>query len=398
MTAALEARAKAKQTLALTSNYAAAYAVKAVDVDVVAVYPITPQTTIVEKISEFVDEGELRAQLIHVESEHSAMSAVVGAAAAGARTFTATSSQGLELMHEVLHIASGLRLPIVMAVPARALSAPISIHGDYSDVMNTRDTGWITLIASSAQEVYDSIIQAYKIAESVLLPVMVAYDGFLMSHTTEAVELNDEEDVRKWLPRRLDRPNVLTPEKPITMGAFAMPDYYYEIKYQVQEALLGSLEKIAEVDREYGKAFGRSYGIVQSYRLEDADYVVVAYGGASWGNAREAVDEARRRGIRAGALRLRVWRPYPADEVAKALAGVKAFAVVDRAIAFGAPAGGPVYIDTVTALRMRGIDTPGLSVIHGIGQRSMFVEDFVKIFEMLKDGERNKTVYMGLRL
>ncbi|MFB6490335.1 MAG: ferredoxin oxidoreductase [Thermoproteus sp. AZ2] len=398
MTVALEARAKAKQTLALTSNYAAAYAAKAADVDVIAVYPITPQTTIVEKISEFVDEGELRAQLIHVESEHSAMSAVVGAAAAGARTFTATSSQGLELMHEVLHIASGLRLPIVMAVPARALSAPISIHGDYSDVMNTRDTGWITLIAASAQEVYDSIIQAYRIAESVLLPVMVAYDGFLMSHTTEAVELNDEEEVRKWLPRRLDRPNLLTPEKPITMGAFAMPDYYYEIKYQVQEALLGSLDKVVEADREYGKAFGRSYGIVQSYRLEDADYIVVAYGGASWGNAREAVDEARRRGIKAGALRLRVWRPYPAEEVAKALAGVKAFAVVDRAIAFGAPAGGPVYIDTVTALRMRGIDTPGLSVIHGIGQRSMFVEDFVKVFEMLKDGERNKTVYMGLKL
>ncbi len=388
---------KARTILALTSNYAAAYAVKAADVDVVAVYPITPQTTIVEKIAEFVDDGELNAELIHVESEHSAMSAVVGAAAAGARVFTATSSQGLELMHEVLHIASGLRLPVVMAVPARALSAPISIHGDYSDVMNTRDTGWITYIASSAQEVYDTIIQAYKVAETVLLPAMVAYDGFLMSHTTEPVELNDEGEVRRFLPRK-DRPNVLRPEKPITMGAFAMPDYYYEIKYQVQEALQSSLKVIEEVDQEYGRTFGRSYGIVQTYKMEDADYAIVAYGGASFGNAREAVDMARERGVRAGAIRLRVFRPFPADYLAKLLAGVKAFAVVDRAIAFGGPAGGPVFTEVAAALWMRGIDTPGLSIIHGVGQRSMYVEDFVKIFDMLKDGERNKVVYMGLRL
>lgn len=388
---------KARTILALTSNYAAAYAVKAADVDVVAVYPITPQTTIVEKIAEFVDDGELNAELIHVESEHSAMSAVVGAAAAGARVFTATSSQGLELMHEVLHIASGLRLPVVMAVPARALSAPISIHGDYSDVMNTRDTGWITYIASSAQEVYDTIIQAYKVAETVLLPAMVAYDGFLMSHTTEPVELNDEGEVRRFLPRK-DRPNVLRPEKPITMGAFAMPDYYYEMKYQVQEALQSSLKVIEEVDQEYGRTFGRSYGIVQTYKMEDADYAIVAYGGASFGNAREAVDMARERGVRAGAIRLRVFRPFPADYLAKLLAGVKAFAVVDRAIAFGGPAGGPVFTEVAAALWMRGIDTPGLSIIHGVGQRSMYVEDFVKIFDMLKDGERNKVVYMGLRL
>jgi pyruvate ferredoxin oxidoreductase alpha subunit len=388
---------KAKAALALTSNYAVAYAVKAADVDVVAVYPITPQTTIVEKIAEFVDDGELNADLIHVESEHSALSAVVGAAAAGARVFTATSSQGLELMHEVLHIASGLRLPVVMAVPARAISAPISIHGDYSDVMNTRDTGWITYIASSAQEVYDTVIQAYKVAETALLPVMVSYDGFLMSHTTEPVELNDEEAVRRFLPRR-ERPNVLRPEKPITMGAFAMPDWYYEIKYQVQEALASSLKTIEEVDAEYGKAFGRSYGIIQTYRMEDADYAVIAYGGAAFGNAHEAVDVARKKGIRAGAIRLRVWRPFPADRLLKQLAGVKAFAVIDRAIAFGSPGGGPVFIDVATALYMGGMDVPGLSVIHGIGQRSMYVEDFVKIFEMLKDGERNKVVYMGLRL
>ncbi|CCC82647.1 transketolase C-terminal domain-containing protein [Thermoproteus tenax] len=386
-----------KQILALTSNYAAAYAVKAADVDVVAVYPITPQTTIVEKIAEFVDDGELNAELIHVESEHSALSAVLGASAAGARVFTATSSQGLELMHEVLHIASGLRLPIVMAVPARALSAPISIHGDYSDVMNTRDTGWITYIASTAQEVYDTILQAFKVAESALLPTMVAYDGFLMSHTTEPVELNDEEEVRRFLPRR-ERPNVLRPEKPITMGAFAMPDWYYEIKYQVQEALTGSLKIIEEVDAEYGRTFGRRYGILETYKMEDAEYAIVAYGGASYGNAKEAADIARGMGIRAGVVRLRVFRPFPSDQIAKLLDGVKSFAVVDRAIAFGGAGGGPVFTEVATALWMRGINTPGLSVIHGIGQRAMFVEDFVKIYQMLRDGERNRTIYMGLRI
>ncbi|MEZ0248189.1 MAG: transketolase C-terminal domain-containing protein [Thermoproteus sp.] len=397
MTAATAQIQKAKAVLALTSNYAVAYAVKAADVDVVAVYPITPQTTIVEKIAEFVDDGELNADLIHVESEHSAMSAVVGAAAAGARVFTATSSQGLELMHEVLHIASGLRLPVVMAVPARALSAPISIHGDYGDVMNTRDTGWITYIASSAQEVYDTVIQAYRVAESVLLPAMVSYDGFLMSHTTEPVELNDEEDVRRFLPRG-ERPNVLRPEKPITMGAFAMPDWYYEIKYQVQEALQSSLKAIEEVDEEYGRTFGRRYGVVQTYKMEDADYAIVAYGGASFGNAREAADIAREKGIKAGVIRLRVFRPFPTSYIVKYLSGVKAFAVVDRAIAFGGPGGGPVFTDVAAALWMNGIDVPGISVIHGIGQRSMYVEDFVKIYEMLRDGEKNKIVYMGLRL
>jgi pyruvate ferredoxin oxidoreductase alpha subunit len=226
---------KTRWVEALTGNYAAAYAVKAADVDVIAVYPITPQTTIVEKLSEFVANGELNAELIHVESEHSALSAVVGASAAGARVFTATSSQGLELAHEILHIASAMRLPIVMAVPARAISAPISIHNDYGDVMNARDTGWIIYIAASAQEVYDTIIQAYRVAESVNLPAMVAYDGFLLSHTVEPVELNDEEEVRRFLPRPV-RPYTLNPKRPVTMGPLASPDWYYEFKYQQASA------------------------------------------------------------------------------------------------------------------------------------------------------------------
>ncbi|MGK0548599.1 MAG: transketolase C-terminal domain-containing protein [Pyrobaculum sp.] len=388
---------KTKHIEALTTNYAVAYAVKAADVDVIAVYPITPQTTIVEKISEFVANGELNAELIHVESEHSALSAVVGAAATGARVFTATSSQGLELMHEVLHIAAGMRLPIVMAVPSRTLSAPISIHGDYSDLMNARDTGWVIYIAASAQEAYDTVIQAFRLAESVSLPVMVSYDGFLMSHTVEPVELNDEEEVRKFLPRAV-RPYTLNPKRPVTMGPLASPDWYYEFKYQQVLALKEAYKVAKEVDSEYGRRFGRSYGVVETYRMEDADYAIVAYGGASYGNARAAADLARERGIAAGVVRVRLYRPFPTADVLKALNGVKAFAVVDRAIMFGSPAEGPLYKDIATAMYMHGIDKPALGVIHGIGQRTMYVEDMYKIYTMLRENPRKEVVFLGVRV
>ncbi|MCX8137949.1 ferredoxin oxidoreductase [Pyrobaculum aerophilum] len=388
---------KAKHVEALTSNYAVAYAVKAADVDVIAVYPITPQTTIVEKLSEFVANGELNAELIHAESEHSALSAVVGAAATGARVFTATSSQGLELAHEVLHIASGMRLPIVMAVPTRAVSAPISIHNDYGDVMNARDTGWVILIAASAQEVYDTVIQAYRLAESVYLPVIVTYDGFLMSHTVEPVELNEEEEVRKFLPRVV-RPYTLNPKRPVTMGPLASPDWYYEFKYQQVLALREAYKIAKEVDAEYGRRFGRSYGVLETYRMEDADYAIVTYGGAAFGNAKAAADMASERGIVAGVVRVRLYRPFPTADILKALAGVKAFAVLDRAIMFGSPAEGPLYKDIATAMFMNGVDKPALNVIHGIGQRTMYVEDMYKIYTMLRDQPRKEVIFMGVRI
>lgn len=388
---------KTKLKEALTSNYAVAYAVKAVDVDVIAVYPITPQTTIVEKLSEFVANGELNAELIHAESEHSAVSAVIGASAAGARTFTATSSQGLELAHEVLHIASGLRLPIVMAVPTRAVSAPISIHNDYGDVMNARDTGWVIYIAASAQEVYDTVIQAYRVAETALLPVMVAYDGFLMSHTVEPVELNDEDEVRKFVPRTA-RPHTLNPKRPITMGPLASPDWYYEFKYQQVEAMREAYKVAKDVDALYREKFGRGYGVVETYRMEDAEYAVVTYGGAAYGNAREAADLARERGIAAGVVRVRLYRPFPTADVLKALSGVKAFAVLDRAIMFGSPAEGPLYKDVATAMYMHGVDIPSINIIHGIGQRTIYVEDVYKIYTMLREGPRREVVFMGVRV
>jgi pyruvate ferredoxin oxidoreductase alpha subunit len=387
---------KTKLVEALTGNYAAAYAVKASDVDVIAVYPITPQTTIVEKLSEFVANGELDAELIHVESEHSALSAVVGASAAGARVFTATSSQGLELAHEILHIASAMRLPIVMAVPARALSAPINIHNDYGDVMNARDTGWIIYIAASAQEVYDTIIQAYRVAETANLPTMVSYDGFLMSHTVEPVELNDEEEVKKFLPRPL-RPYTLNPKRPVTMGPLASPDWYYEFKYQQATALREAYKVVKEVDALYGEKFGRSYGVVETYRMEDADYAVVTYGGAAFGNAKVAADMARERGIAAGVVRIRLYRPFPTMDVLRALEGVKAFAVLDRAIMFGSPAEGPLYKDIATAMFMHGVDKPAVNIIHGIGQRTMYVEDMYKIYTMLKERPSKEVIFMGVR-
>ncbi len=387
----------------MTSNYAAAYAVKAVDVDVIVAYPITPQTTIVERLAEFVANGELNAEYIPVESEHSALSAAIGAAAVGARVFTATCSQGLEYMHEILHIASGLRLPMVMAIPGRALSAPLSIHGDYQDLMNVRDTGWIIFIASTAQEVYDSIIMAYRISEDsrILLPVIVAYDGFLMSHTIEPIVLYKEDVIRKFTPRNPSRPR-LDPKEPITMGVMALPDWYYEIKYQVVHTLRESKPVIKEIQAEFNKAFGASYDVIEKFMTDDADYVIVTYGGAAYHNAVEAAKHMRKEGIRAGVLRLRLYRPFPTDEIVEALRDVKAIAVIDRAFTPGAPLEGPVALDVVAAFKSQGIDKPIISVIHGISQRTMYVRDFYELFKKMREWHLSnayprKTLYLGLR-
>ncbi len=382
--------------VALTGNYAAAYAAKMADIDLVAIYPITPQTTIAEKLSEFVADGELAAELIHVESEHSALSATIGGAAVGARAFTATSSQGLELMHEILHIAAGLRLPIVMAVPSRALSAPISIHNDNSDIMNARETGWIMLNASDAQEVFDMVIQAFKIAEDprVLLPVMVTYDGFVVSHTVEGVELPDAEAVRSFIPK--GKWHALDPSRPSSMGPIAGPDWYYEIKFGQYHAMRDSIKVIAEVMDGFGKKFGRNYSPVVGYMMGDADFAVVTYG-VTWGFVKTAVDRARSMGIKAGAIKLNVIRPFPSDAVISYLRGLKSFAVVDRAIYYGAPSPGPVYTDVASALFMSGHAVPALNVIHGIGQRTMYINDFVEVFKELTKLDESKVIFMGVR-
>ena len=388
--------------LALTSNYAVAYAVKMCDVDVIPVYPITPQTTIAEKLSEFVANGELDAEIIHVESEHSALSAAIGASAAGARVFTATCSQGLMLAYELLPIAAGMRLPIVMAVPCRAISAPICIHGDYIDLMLARDTGWIILIASSAQEAFDSIIQAFRIGEhpDVLLPVMVAYDGFLMSHTMEPVEIPDDEGiVRRFVPKKVSW-ITLDVERPATLGPFALPDWYYEIRYQQVPAMRNAYRVVKEVGEEFGKVFGRYYDVVETYRIEDADYVMIGYG-ATWGFIQEAIDILREKGISIGGLRIRLLRPIPVEDLVKHLRDRKGFIVVDKALITGMPVG-PTYSDIVSVLASQGVNVPGISVVHGVGQRTMYIRDFVelglKAIEMFKEGKvPREQICLGLR-
>ncbi len=389
--------------LPLSTNYAIAQAVKDADVDVVSAYPITPQTTVVEKISELIANGELKAEMIHVESEHSAMSAAIGASAVGARAFTATAAQGLELMHELLPIASGMRLPIVMSVAARALSAPISIWGDYSDVMNARDTSWVILIVSSAQEAYDSIIQAYKIAEDprVFLPVMVAYDGFAMSHTYEPVYVSESPDAFKSYIPKDPKWYTLNPEKPITMGALANPDWYYEFKYQQVVAMKNAYSVVKEADEEYGRRYERKYGIIEEEGVEGSELTILTYGGL-YGTVKEAVRRLRESGEKVGIARIRLFRPFPAEDIASLLEKTGAVVVLDRAISFGLDVAGPVAREIITALYSRGIKMPVYSFIVGIGQRTVTEADIIGIYNKAKDylskGEAQKeSVYWGVR-
>jgi len=387
----------------LSSNLAVAHAVKDVDVDVVAAYPITPQTTVVEKIAEFIANGELDAEMIHVESEHSALSAVVGASATGARAFTATASQGLELMHEILHIASGLRLPIVMTIATRALSAPISIWNDYSDLMNTRDTSWVTLIAGTAQEVYDTVVQAFRIAEDpeVMLPVMVAYDGYLMSHTYEPVYVpEDNAEILEYAPKNYNRIK-LDPKTPVSIGTLAGPEWYYEFKYQQVNAMKKALGKVVEADKEYGRRFGRSYGLIEHEYTDDADIILLSYGGL-YGTTLEAVRPLREKGRKVGVARLRLWRPFPVDAVREVLGGAKLVVVLDKAISYGAKIAGPVAMEVMTSFY--GVpDAPMvMSVIVGIGQRKITEKTIADIvdyaYKVLDRGRPpEESLYWGVR-
>ncbi len=406
--AAAEARLEARQKkrIALTGNYAVAYAVKSADVDVVAAYPITPQSPIVEKISEYIANGELDAEMIHVESEHSALSALVGASAFGARVFTATSSQGLEFMHEILYIASGLRLPIVMALANRALSAPLNIWNDYGDAMSARDTGWIMIFDETVQEAHDAVIIAYRIAEhpDVLLPTMITLDGYILSHTVEPVEPVEREDALKFAPKRPRgyRP-VLDPDKPVTMGVVGTPDYYYEFKRQQVEAMRNSVPIIEEAFRDFCKMTGRCYERVEPYKMDDAEYVLISMG-ATFGNVRAAVDKLRKEGVKAGGLKIKVFRPFPADLLAKYLGSgnVKAVGVLDRAVSLGGATEGPVFNEVVAALALRGINLPMVSFIHGLGGRDIFTDEVVKMFKILMEyasrgQSATQTYFIGVR-
>jgi pyruvate ferredoxin oxidoreductase alpha subunit len=360
-------RKVAQKRIALTGNHAVALAVKMARVEVIAAYPITPQTPVVERLAEYVNNGELDAEYIPVESEHSAISAAIGASAMGARTFTETSSQGLFYMYENLPIAVGLRLPIVMGMAVRTMSAPINVWGDYSDVMAMRELGWIIYITQNAQEAFDTVIQAYRVAEDsrVHLPAVVAYDGFWTSHVLQPLDVpEDEEEVMRYAP--ITRSWVkLDVDNPAQLGAVGTPEWYWEIRWQAVEALRASLKVIQEADEEYGKVFGRSYGVLTPYRLEDAELAIVTYG-SIFGLVKKVVDRLRREGVRAGALRLRVIRPWPGDMIRKLLEHVDKVAVIDRAINHGGPLYGPMAVEIAAT-----IQKPVYSMLATIGMRAI---------------------------
>jgi len=319
-----------------TANHIAGYAAKAARVKVVAAYPITPQTTVVEKIAEFVESGELDLEYIRVESEHSAMVACIGAAAAGVRTFTATSAHGLALMHEALHWASGSRLPIVMAVVNRAMGAPWSIWPDFSDSLSQRDTGWIQFYCADNQEVFDTTIQAYRLCEDerVFLPAMVCLEGFILSHTYTPVRIPDQKEIDKFLPKYKSG-WILDVNRPYSHANLVSPEWYMEFRYMIQEAMENAKKLIPEIDREYGKRFGFQYGgLIEKYKCEDADLILVTMG-TMGSDAKIAVDNLRKDGLKIGVARVRVYRPFPVEEIRKLAEQAQMFTTIDRHIAFG---------------------------------------------------------------
>ncbi len=363
-------------------SIAVADAAKLARVEVVAAYPITPQTHIVEHLSEIVANGELDAAYINVESEHSAMSACCGASATGARTFTSTSSQGMELMHEILFIASGMRLPIVMAAVNRALSSPLSIWGDHSDVMAARDTGWIMLFCENGQEVVDSTIMAFRIAEDrkVLLPVMVNLDGFSLSHVIEPIEMPTQEEVDEFLPP-YEPLYTLHPDKPVTMGAYGMPELYTEAKYAQETAIAQSKETIVKVMDKFGKQFGRSYKPVETYNADNTDTVFIALGSINE-NIKTAIDGLKEKGKELGLISLRLFRPFPEEELVSALKGKNKVAVIERAMPGGA-SNGPLFNEIASAVLRNGLNIQLENYILGLGGRDVVPEEFQNIFELL---------------
>jgi len=383
--------------LARTGNEAMAEAMRQINPDVVAAYPITPATEVVMIFSKFVADGLVDTEFVAVESEHSAMSACVGAASAGCRVMTGTSSQGLQLMSEILPIASALRQPIVLCEVNRALSGPINIHCDHSDTMAVRDFGWLQIFSENAQEAYDSVLQMIKIVEDdkVRLPGMVTTDGFIISHCMEKIETLEDAEVKKYLGEHKKINSTLDLEKPITLGSLDLQDYYFEHRMPMAQAMIDSKEVILKIGREFGQKYGRSYGLMEKYQLDDAEVAIVAMG-STCGTARVVIDELREKGIKAGMLKLRVFRPFPAAEVAEALAGVKSIAVLDRSDSLNSQ-GGPLYTEVRSALYDAKTKPVLSNYIYGLGGREINLEDLKQIFTQQKSNQSGKIVYFGVR-
>ncbi|MGQ9458782.1 MAG: pyruvate ferredoxin oxidoreductase [Anaerolineae bacterium] len=393
-----------RESLPLDGNNAVAHAMRQINPDVVAAYPITPQTSTVQTFAEFVANGLVDTEFVTVESEHSALSACVGAAAAGARVMTATSSAGLAFMWEILYIAASTRLPICMLVANRALSAPINIHCDHSDSMGARDAGWIHLFSENPQESYDNAIQAVRIAEhpDVLLPVMFMHDGFITSHGMERVELLDDQEVRDFIGEYRPKHSLLDVDHPLTVGPLDFYDYYFEHKRQQVAAMEQVTRVILEVGEEFGRRFGRRYGLFEAYRLDDAEAAIVVLSSTA-GTTRVVVDRLRAQGLKVGLLKPRVFRPFPAKELAEALAHVQVVGVMDRSISFGSMHNaGPLFLELCAAMRIYGGDMPIVNYIFGLGGRDIVPREIEQVFrDLLRIRDTGKVerlvTYLGVR-
>ena len=386
----------------LSGNEAAATAMKQINPDVVAAFPITPSTEIPQYFSTFVSNGTVDTEFVAVESEHSAMSACIGAEAAGARAMTATSANGLSLMWEMIYIASSLRLPIVMSLVNRAVSGPLNIHNDQSDAMGVRDSGWIMLFSENNQEAYDNLLMAHRIAENprVRLPLMVCQDGFITSHSIENIELEEDELVKNFVGTYKPEHYLLNDKEPIAVGPLDLQAYLFEHKAQQAEAMKNAKKVILEVAEEFEKVTGRKYSFFEEYKMEDAEYVIVAMN-STVGTAKFTADKLREQGIKAGVLKLRVFRPFPAEEISRALSKAKAVAVLDKADGLNA-AGGPLFTDVTSALYVNGVKVPTVNYIYGIGGRDTKSDDIEKVYidlqKIVKSGNvGNPYRYLGLR-
>ena len=386
----------------LSGNEAAAIAMKQINPDVVAAFPITPSTEIPQYFSTFVSNGAVDTEFVALESEHSAMSACIGAQAAGARAMTATSANGLSLMWEMIYIASSLRLPIVMSLVNRAVSGPLNIHNDHSDAMGVRDAGWIMLFSENNQEAYDNLLMAHRIAEhkDVQLPLMVCQDGFITSHSIENIELLEDDKVREFVGKYNPEHYLLNREEPIAVGPLDLQGYLFEHKTAQAMAMKNAKKVIAEVSAEFEKITGRKYEFFEKYKLDDADVAIVCMNSTA-GTAKHVVNELRNNGIKAGLLKVRMFRPFPAEEIAEALKNIKAVAVLDKADSLNG-AGGALFEDVTSGMFVNKVQVPTVNYVYGIGGRDTTEKDIKKVYEDLLEiantGDiKNPYRYLGLR-
>lgn len=386
----------------MSGNEAVATALRQINPDVFPMFPITPSTEIPQYFSNYVSNGLVDTEFITVESEHSSMSAALGAAAAGARAVTATSSAGLAFMWEVLGVAASSRMPIALAAVARALTGPLNINCDHSDTMGARDSGWIQLYAEDNQEAYDNMVMAYNIAEhpDVMLPIMICQDGFITSHAVMNMQLLDDLTVKEFVGERQPVDYLLNPEETFAVGPYAVSDYYMESRKAQAHAMENAKKVILDVAKDFEKISGRKYGLIEEYKMDDAEYAVVIIGSAA-GTTKDAVDRMRANGDKVGLIKVRSFRPFPGEEIAASLKKCKAVAVMDRSEAFSTN-GGPLGAETMQAMYTGKCDALAIDIMYGIGGRDVRVEDMMNVYETLKDiaktGETGPTYrYMGLR-